>query len=94
MKITKYEHACMVAEEAGKKLVIDPGEFTPDFGDATDVAAVVITHVHGDHFSKEHLQTIIDKNPDVQLFTTAEVAEALPDAKITVTTPKAGTRLR
>jgi L-ascorbate metabolism protein UlaG (beta-lactamase superfamily) len=33
MKLTKYTHACIVLEEQGEKLVIDPGGFTPEFGD-------------------------------------------------------------
>lgn len=74
MKLTKYEHACVVLEEQGKKVVIDPGAFTPDFGDQTNIAAVVVTHVHQDHYKPEHLETIIAANPDVLFFTTAEVA--------------------
>jgi len=80
MKLTKYGHACVVLEEQGKKLIIDPGEFTPEFGDVSDVAAVVVTHVHGDHFSPAHLQMIVAANPEVKVFTTAEAAETLGDA--------------
>jgi L-ascorbate metabolism protein UlaG (beta-lactamase superfamily) len=31
MTITKYEHACLSIEEEGKKLVIDPGQFSPSY---------------------------------------------------------------
>ena len=82
MKLTKYAHACMVLEEQGKKLIIDPGEFTSDFGGTYNVAAVVVTHVHGDHFSAKHLQAIVDANPDAKVFTTAEVSEAWPDSHV------------
>lgn len=73
MKLTKYDHACIVLEEQGKKLVIDPGDFTKNFGDLNDIIAVVVTHVHGDHFSPEHLQTIIDANANVKIFTAGDV---------------------
>lgn len=75
MKLTKYGHACVVLEEQGKKVVIDPGAFTPEFGDLSNIVAVVVTHVHGDHFSPEHLQAILSKNPEAKIFTTPEVTE-------------------
>jgi L-ascorbate metabolism protein UlaG (beta-lactamase superfamily) len=75
MRLTKYGHACIVLEEQGKKIVIDPGEFTPEFGDLKDIIAVVVTHVHGDHLSSEHLEAIVKANPDVSVFTTAEAAK-------------------
>lgn len=82
MKLTKYEHACLALEEQGKKLVIDPGEYTLEFGDLTDIVAAVVTHVHGDHFSRKNLQTIIDNNPNVRIFSTAQTAEAWPGQPI------------
>lgn len=79
MKLTKYGHACIVLEEQGKKLVIDPGEFTESFGDAGNVAAVVVTHVHGDHMEPKHLEAIVAANPGVKVFTTPEAAKEWGD---------------
>lgn len=79
MKITKYGHACVVVEEQGKKLVIDPGNFTLDFGDVGDIVAVVITHQHPDHFYPQHLETIVAANPDVQIFVPGDVAAQFTD---------------
>jgi L-ascorbate metabolism protein UlaG (beta-lactamase superfamily) len=84
MKLTKYAHACVVLEEQGKKVVIDPGEWTPEFGDASNVAAVVVTHVHQDHFSPKNLEAIIAANPDVPVFTTTEVAEQFKQPNVKV----------
>lgn len=84
MKLTKYAHACLVLEEQGKKLVIDPGEYTPDFGALDNIAAVVVTHMHGDHFNKEHLDAILKANPDAQIFTTQEVADELRGKSVMV----------
>lgn len=84
MKITKYEHACLVLEEQGKKLVIDPGAFTKSFGPADNVAAVVVTHVHPDHFDPGHLCKILDSNPDVTIFTTSDVAEQFQKPNVSV----------
>lgn len=82
MKITKYEHACVVIEEQGKKLVIDPGSWTEDFGGTDNIAAVVITHVHADHFNPANITAIAQANPDVQIFATGEVAQALTELPI------------
>lgn len=84
MKLTKYEHACMVLEEQGKKLVIDPGGFTPTFGDPADVVAVVVTHEHADHFDPGHLRKILDNNPGVQFFVAPEVAEKFQKPNVQV----------
>lgn len=74
MKLTKYEHACIVLEEQGKKLVIDPGSFTTSFDQLDDIAAIVVTHVHPDHFDATQLNAITARNPDVRIFSTADVA--------------------
>jgi L-ascorbate metabolism protein UlaG (beta-lactamase superfamily) len=54
MKITKYTHACIRLEDAGRVLVIDPGEWSePVALDGAD--AVLITHEHADHIDVERL---------------------------------------
>lgn len=79
MNITKYEHACLVLEEEGKKLVIDPGEYTSTFGPLEDIVAVVITHQHPDHFLAKHVQSIITANPEVQVFMPADTKAQFAD---------------
>jgi len=75
MKLTKYGHACIVLEEGSKRLVIDPGVFTDDFGGTANIVAVVITHIHQDHCSEDAISAIISANPDVVIFTTKDVAD-------------------
>jgi len=86
MNITKYEHACVVVEEQGKKLVIDPGEFTTSFTDFSNITAVIVTHMHGDHLDPKKLQAILAANPTVRFFGTAEVAKQVPDLPFTAVT--------
>lgn len=81
MKLTKYEHACLVVEQDGKSLVIDPGEFTTDFVVPENVVAIVITHEHQDHLSKAHVDTIVSQNPNVVIIGHADVTEKLSDYK-------------
>jgi len=77
MKLTKYEHACMVIEEGGSKLVIDPGVFTKSLTDVTDVAGVVVTDVHHDHFDVALLDKILAANPQAKIFTVPSAASQL-----------------
>ncbi len=78
MKITKYEHACILLEELDQTLIIDPGMFATSLPtDLKNVAAVVITHQHGDHLDKDLLRKIIDANPDATIFAPHDVLDQL-----------------
>jgi len=68
MKLTKYEHSEMVLEVAEKRIIIDPGAFSAPLGDVGDVVAVVITHEHGDHWTSEQLDRIIERNPETAIY--------------------------
>lgn len=84
MKLTKYEHACVVLEEQGKRLVIDPGAFSmPNIAELTDVVAIVITHTHFDHIDDARVRQILSGNPYALVFSTAETATNHPDVLIT-----------
>ncbi len=77
MIIKKFLHSCILIEEEGKRLLIDPGVYS--FMDGTlkpedigPVDVVLITHKHRDHYSAEALKTlyglkpfVIIANPDV-----------------------------
>lgn len=90
MKLTKYEHACLVLEDEGKRLVIDPGQFSNSLPALDNVAAVVITHVHSDHLDEEKLRNIIAANPDAQILSVEQVVKAYPDMSITSVNPGEG----
>jgi len=77
MKLTKYMHACIVLEEQGQRLVIDPGEWAADVNSLSNVAAIVITHNHFDHFNLKNVRAILQANPTAHIFTTAETANEL-----------------
>jgi L-ascorbate metabolism protein UlaG (beta-lactamase superfamily) len=83
MRITKYEHACFVASIADKKLIVDPGSFTVPLPDTNNVVAVVVTHEHGDHWTPEHLQRILDNSPGVAFYGPAGVIAAAGDFEFT-----------
>jgi L-ascorbate metabolism protein UlaG (beta-lactamase superfamily) len=76
MRISKYEHALLVVEQAAAQLVIDPGSYS-NLPALQNVVAVVFTHLHDDHTSQEHAQTISRNFPAVKMFGTQEVVEKL-----------------
>ncbi|MEP7205053.1 MAG: MBL fold metallo-hydrolase [Candidatus Saccharibacteria bacterium] len=78
MKLTKYEHACFTLEVAGEVLVVDPGGYTKNFTAGDNVAAIVITHQHPDHFDTQMLTKIFSKNPNAVLVSLASVIKAIP----------------
>lgn len=50
MKLTKHAHACIEVEHDGRRILIDPGAFTPDATQLVNGAdSVLITHSHQDH---------------------------------------------
>jgi L-ascorbate metabolism protein UlaG (beta-lactamase superfamily) len=79
MLVTKLEHACLVVEQDGDRLVIDPGAYTRPV-DATGVVAVVVTHEHPDHGTAEQLAGILDRNPGIPVFGPAGVAASLAES--------------
>lgn len=82
MNIRKFRHACLVVQKDGESLVIDPGEWSTDFGAPDNVVGVIVTHEHGDHFSPEKLREILVKNPHVKIYAHADVAAKAPDLPV------------
>lgn len=75
MKLTKYQHACIVLESDGQSLVIDPGNLSDDFQVPSDVLAVVVTHLHPDHCDPAKLQAILAENPHATIYALPEVMQ-------------------
>jgi L-ascorbate metabolism protein UlaG (beta-lactamase superfamily) len=84
MKLTKYEHACLILEKAGSTLVIDPGSFTMPLADLDNVVGIVVTHEHADHWTPEQLARLLDRNPEARILGPAGVATAATEATVEV----------
>lgn len=76
MRITKHEHAALVLEEAGRRLVVDPGGLTNPLLGLEHVDAIVITHEHADHWTADQLRRILDGNRDAVVLGPPAVAKA------------------
>lgn len=88
MRITKFGHACVRIEHAGRSLVIDPGNQT-GLDAVDDAHAVLLTHEHADHCDPERL-----RGSGAPIFTIAAVAKHLcviaPDLAERITVVAAG----
>ncbi|ROR64746.1 MBL fold metallo-hydrolase [Agrococcus jenensis] len=83
MRVTKREHACMILDEEGQQLVIDPGNQTGAVV-ARGLVAIVITHEHPDHWDVPHLEALRAAHPSARIFAPAGVAAAAEGFDITV----------
>ena len=74
MKLTKFTHACVRLESAGRAVVIDPGEWSEEHA-LDGVSAVLVTHEHADHLDVTWLTRLAADNPDLRVWAPAPVAE-------------------
>lgn len=86
MRLTKLEHACLVVEKDGRKLVVDPGSFTAPLVDLHDVDAIVITHEHPDHWTPDQLNHLVASNAGVTIYGPQGVAAAATGFDVHVVT--------
>lgn len=89
MKITKYEHACVLVEDGDKVILFDPGDLSWKSGlfsidDLSQLDQIVITHAHGDHLDQEFIGVLIDKFPDVQVVASPEVQSEISDSELDI----------
>lgn len=64
MKLTQFEQSGFILEtNTGYKLAIDIGSFTPaEKLDGISLDAMLVSHIHGDHFSIEQIKKLSPKN--------------------------------
>jgi L-ascorbate metabolism protein UlaG (beta-lactamase superfamily) len=92
MRLIKFTHAAVRLERDGRSVLLDPGIFTED--EAYDgVSHILVTHEHADHVSAEKLAAQLERNPALEVYTSAAVAQQLGDAlSPTVRTVEVGDR--
>ena len=78
MKITKLGHCCLLLEFKDVRILTDPGIYTTDVHTKLKkIDFVFITHEHSDHYHLDSLKIIIEKNPEVLIYTNTSVSEIL-----------------
>lgn len=74
MRLTKLGHSCVRLDKDGASLLIDPGIWSGD-DPLAGASAVLITHEHVDHLHAQVVRAALDRDPALELWTNAAVAE-------------------
>lgn len=80
MKITKFEHSCLLVETPGHVALFDPGFMSEEALIVDNLSAlddIFITHEHGDHISIPLVKRLVSKFPAVRITATPAVVEQL-----------------
>lgn len=86
MTITKLGHCCLVLEDAGVKILTDPGIYTTEqIKSVTGINIILITHEHGDHYHIESIQNVLANNPKATVVSNSAVAKLLTEKNIPCT---------
>jgi L-ascorbate metabolism protein UlaG (beta-lactamase superfamily) len=75
VQLTRFGHAAVLVEIAGRRILVDPGAFSSDEVFALDgLDAIVVTHQHADHLDQTRIGNLLDRNPDALLRSDPETA--------------------
>ena len=77
MKITHLGHAAVLLEVADRRVLFDPGNFSDGWHGATDLDAIIVTHLHPDHVDPQHVGALLAANPDAQVWVEPGVLAAV-----------------
>jgi L-ascorbate metabolism protein UlaG (beta-lactamase superfamily) len=95
MKLTKYEHACVVFEKEGASFVIDPGSFSPNAPQiVAGTEAILLTHEHYDHLNEAAVKAALTERPDLRVYAPAAMAGTFGDYADQFTAVQAGDELK
>lgn len=90
MKITKFGHCCLLVEEKGARILIDPGVYSVGCDRIKNTDVIIITHDHLDHLDLTILKKILKNNPLVKVITNKSVGEILTQNSIIFTVLESG----
>lgn len=94
MKITKFGHCCLLIEEAGLRILTDPGSYTEDVGGKVrDLDIILITHEHSDHLHVPAVKELVANNPQAKIITNRGVGKMLDKEGIKYTLLSGGEQL-
>lgn len=78
--LTRLGHACVRLEKNGRRLVIDPGNFSDIPSALEGVDHILVTHEHADHLDDGPVLEYLGAHPEVTLRAPGSLAASLLDA--------------
>lgn len=77
MRITKFGHCCMLVEESGLRILVDPGTYTTAQNGLENLDIILITQEHADHYDINSIKIVVSKNPGAKILTNSAVGSLL-----------------
>lgn len=82
MRISKHVHSCLLIEEKGKVILIDPGNYTYeekalDINSLEKLDYLLITHEHQDHMYIPLIKNVVEKFPRIEIISNLSVKKIL-----------------
>lgn len=77
MRLQRLGHATLLVETGSRRLLIDPGVYSSEWHQLTDLDAVIITHEHPDHCDVENVVALAQLNRGAQILSPRSVSAAL-----------------
>lgn len=82
MKITKFEHSCVLVEDGENIFLTDPGIFAWESGNVNvqnlpNIQTIIVTHKHPDHFALPFVKELIEKFPNVLWIVASDIRDEL-----------------
>lgn len=84
MDLTRLGHAALVVETGRTRILLDPGNHSSMWHDASDLDAILITHQHADHVDVENIGKLFAGNPEARVIVEPAVAGMLTGRDVEV----------
>ena len=83
MNLRHLGHATVLIETAQVRILVDPGNFSPDWHDLSDLDAILVTHSHPDHIDPQWVPALLERNPNARLLVQPDIPDIynLPGAE-------------